>query len=42
MRLYTDSANRELIRTHFPSFLTLYDGYDTHIKVTFLGPTNLS
>ena len=41
MRLYTDSANRELIRTHFPSFLKLYDGYDTHIKVTFLGPTNL-
>eukprot|EP00964_Phaeocystis_antarctica_P153165 scaffold121299_cov69-Phaeocystis_antarctica.AAC.2 len=35
LRLYTDHANRELIRTRFPSFLTMYDGYDTHIKVQF-------
>ena len=35
LRLYTDRANRELIRTHFPSFLEMFDGYDTHIKVSF-------
>ena len=28
LRLYTDRANRELIRTHFPSFLEMFDGYD--------------
>ena len=32
LRLYTDAANRALIRTHFPSFLSLYDSYDTTIK----------
>ena len=32
LRLYTDSANRELIEKHFPSFLSLYDNYDLHIK----------
>ena len=32
MWLWTDEANRQLIARHFPSFLTLYDAYDLHIK----------
>ena len=32
LRLYTDEGNRELMSRHFPTFLSLYDGYDTTIR----------
>jgi hypothetical protein len=32
MWLWRDADNRALIARDFPSFLDLYDGYDTHIK----------
>mmetsp|Transcript_8148 Transcript_8148/g.26688 ORF Transcript_8148/g.26688 Transcript_8148/m.26688 type:complete len:302 (-) Transcript_8148:458-1363(-) len=30
--LWSDDANRRLVQTFFPSFLSTYDGYDSHIK----------
>jgi mannosyltransferase OCH1-like enzyme len=30
--LWTDTQNREFIRTHFPDFLTRYDSYPYHIQ----------
>lgn len=31
-KLWTDEDNRRLIAEHYPWFLSVYDGYDTHIK----------
>jgi inositol phosphorylceramide mannosyltransferase catalytic subunit len=31
-KIWTDDDNRELVRLHYPSFLTTYDNYDVNIK----------
>src|SRR5947209_7161400 len=31
-RLWTDTANREFIQSHYPEFLTFYDLYPSHIQ----------